>query len=223
MLSSAQEPRIGPCAVLQFGTILPFMGPGFSLVCCTNKSQEKNASKFGFIYFVFICLFVRDNAENIITGLKKTDEDLLLLGFLAQGDLQPPHPWLGFFLTQIFLRMSCPFLIKCSASLNPISKCGVCRQDEERGRVYNYMNAVERDLAALRQGMGLSRRSSTSSEPSPTVKTLIKSFDSASQSSPPCECRDTALLVCLCLCFCQRTRLQRSQCCCLIISHMLLI
>ncbi|XP_016403031.1 cytospin-A-like, partial [Sinocyclocheilus rhinocerous] len=55
------------------------------------------------------------------------------------------------------------------------------RQDEERGRVYNYMNAVERDLAALRQGMGLSRRPSTSSEPSPTVKTLIKSFDSASQ------------------------------------------
>uniref|UniRef100_A0A8C4GLU6 Cytospin-A n=1 Tax=Dicentrarchus labrax TaxID=13489 RepID=A0A8C4GLU6_DICLA len=54
------------------------------------------------------------------------------------------------------------------------------KQDEERGRVYNYMNAVERDLAALRQGMGLSRRSSTSSEPSPTVKTLIKSFDSAS-------------------------------------------
>lgn len=57
------------------------------------------------------------------------------------------------------------------------------RQDEERGRVYNYMNAVERDLAALRQGMGLSRRSSTSSEPSPTVKTLIKSFDSASQGT----------------------------------------
>uniref|UniRef100_A0A8C1A5W6 Cytospin-A n=1 Tax=Cyprinus carpio carpio TaxID=630221 RepID=A0A8C1A5W6_CYPCA len=55
------------------------------------------------------------------------------------------------------------------------------KQDEERGRVYNYMNAVERDLAALRQGMGLSRRPSTSSEPSPTVKTLIKSFDSASQ------------------------------------------
>uniref|UniRef100_A0A7N8WYR2 Cytospin-A n=1 Tax=Mastacembelus armatus TaxID=205130 RepID=A0A7N8WYR2_9TELE len=53
------------------------------------------------------------------------------------------------------------------------------KQEEERGRVYNYMNAVERDLAALRQGMGLSRRSSTSSEPSPTVKTLIKSFDSA--------------------------------------------
>lgn len=49
--------------------------------------------------------------------------------------------------------------------------------------MYNYMNAVERDLAALRQGMGLSRRSSTSSEPSPTVKTLIKSFDSASQGS----------------------------------------
>lgn len=47
--------------------------------------------------------------------------------------------------------------------------------------MYNYMNAVERDLAALRQGMGLSRRSSTSSEPTPTVKTLIKSFDSASQ------------------------------------------
>ncbi|XP_061763008.1 cytospin-A [Nerophis ophidion] len=59
------------------------------------------------------------------------------------------------------------------------------KQDEERGRVYNYMNAVERDLAALRQGMGLSRRSSTSSEPSPTVKTLIKSFDSASQALPP--------------------------------------
>ncbi|KAL2099836.1 hypothetical protein ACEWY4_004230 [Coilia grayii] len=58
------------------------------------------------------------------------------------------------------------------------------KQDEERGRVYNYMNAVERDLAALRQGMGLSRRSSTSSEPSPTVKTLIKSFDSASQDTP---------------------------------------
>ncbi|XP_060791985.1 cytospin-A isoform X2 [Neoarius graeffei] len=58
-------------------------------------------------------------------------------------------------------------------------------QDEERGRVYNYMNAVERDLAALRQGMGLSRRSSTSSEPSPTVKTLIKSFDSASQGPIP--------------------------------------
>ncbi|KAM4616439.1 cytospin-A isoform 2-T2 [Polymixia lowei] len=62
------------------------------------------------------------------------------------------------------------------------------KQEEERGRVYNYMNAVERDLAALRQGMGLSRRSSTSSEPSPTVKTLIKSFDSASQGTPQCEC-----------------------------------
>lgn len=59
----------------------------------------------------------------------------------------------------------------------------VFRQEEERGRVYNYMNAVERDLAALRQGMGLSRRSSTSSEPTPTVKTLIKSFDSASQGN----------------------------------------
>ncbi|XP_077104724.1 cytospin-A isoform X8 [Siphateles boraxobius] len=59
------------------------------------------------------------------------------------------------------------------------------KQEEERGRVYNYMNAVERDLAALRQGMGLSRRSSTSSEPSPTVKTLIKSFDSASQGPVP--------------------------------------
>ncbi|XP_041706697.2 cytospin-A isoform X1 [Coregonus clupeaformis] len=54
------------------------------------------------------------------------------------------------------------------------------KQDEERGRVYNYMNAVERDLAALRQGMGLNRLSSTSSEPSPTVKTLIKNFDNAS-------------------------------------------
>ncbi|XP_048467640.1 cytospin-A [Rhincodon typus] len=62
--------------------------------------------------------------------------------------------------------------------------CDVTWQDEERGRMYNYMNAVERDLAALRQGMGLSRRSSTSSEPSPTVKTLIKSFDSASQVVP---------------------------------------
>lgn len=60
------------------------------------------------------------------------------------------------------------------------------RQEEERGRVYNYMNAVERDLAALRQGMGLSRRSSTSSEPTPTVKTLIKSFDSASSQG---ECQ----------------------------------
>ncbi|XP_048100499.1 cytospin-A [Alosa alosa] len=59
------------------------------------------------------------------------------------------------------------------------------KHEEERGRVYNYMNAVERDLAALRQGMGLSRRSSTSSEPSPTVKTLIKSFDSASQGPGP--------------------------------------
>uniref|UniRef100_A0A673X832 Cytospin-A n=1 Tax=Salmo trutta TaxID=8032 RepID=A0A673X832_SALTR len=58
------------------------------------------------------------------------------------------------------------------------------KQDEERGRVYNYMNAVERDLAVLRQGMGLSRRSSTSSEPSPTVKTLIKSFDNASSQAP---------------------------------------
>uniref|UniRef100_A0A8C7K7R1 Cytospin-A n=1 Tax=Oncorhynchus kisutch TaxID=8019 RepID=A0A8C7K7R1_ONCKI len=58
------------------------------------------------------------------------------------------------------------------------------KQDEERGRVYNYMNAVERDLAVLRQGMGLSRRSSTSSEPSPTVKTLIKSFDNASSQVP---------------------------------------
>lgn len=68
-----------------------------------------------------------------------------------------------------------------------IQKCPdfstVFRQEEERGRVYNYMNAVERDLAALRQGMGLSRRSSTSSEPTPTVKTLIKSFDSASQGN----------------------------------------
>uniref|UniRef100_A0A673WZN8 Cytospin-A n=1 Tax=Salmo trutta TaxID=8032 RepID=A0A673WZN8_SALTR len=64
------------------------------------------------------------------------------------------------------------------------------KQDEERGRVYNYMNAVERDLAVLRQGMGLSRRSSTSSEPSPTVKTLIKSFDNASsQGTPTCECK----------------------------------
>ncbi|XP_039176999.1 cytospin-A isoform X1 [Crotalus tigris] len=59
------------------------------------------------------------------------------------------------------------------------------KQEEERGRVYNYMNAVERDLAALRQGMGASRRSSTSSEPTPTVKTLIKSFDSASQVPSP--------------------------------------
>lgn len=70
------------------------------------------------------------------------------------------------------------------------------RQEEERGRVYNYMNAVERDLAALRQGMGLSRRSSTSSEPTPTVKTLIKSFDSASSqgesSSQSSSCTGSA-------------------------------
>uniref|UniRef100_H9G765 Cytospin-A n=1 Tax=Anolis carolinensis TaxID=28377 RepID=H9G765_ANOCA len=56
------------------------------------------------------------------------------------------------------------------------------KQEEERGRVYNYMNAVERDLAALRQGMGLSRRSSSSSS---SANTLIKSFDSASASSAP--------------------------------------
>ena len=68
--------------------------------------------------------------------------------------------------------------------------CVCSRQGEERGRVYNYMNAVERDLAALRQGMGLSRRSSTSSEPSPTVKTLIKSFDNSSQ----CEGEKTSTL-----------------------------
>jgi len=67
-------------------------------------------------------------------------------------------------------------------TLNALNRLHIdFRQEEERGRVYNYMNAVERDLAALRQGMGLSRRSSTSSEPTPTVKTLIKSFDSASQ------------------------------------------
>ncbi|XP_041436224.1 cytospin-A isoform X2 [Xenopus laevis] len=58
------------------------------------------------------------------------------------------------------------------------------KQEEERGRVYNYMNAVERDLAALRQGMGLNRRSSASSDPAPTVKTLIKSFDNASSQVP---------------------------------------
>ncbi|XP_018117293.1 cytospin-A isoform X2 [Xenopus laevis] len=58
------------------------------------------------------------------------------------------------------------------------------KQEEERGRVFNYMNAVERDLAALRQGMGLTRRSSASSEPTPTVKTLIKSFDNASSQVP---------------------------------------
>ncbi|XP_057216178.1 cytospin-A isoform X2 [Triplophysa rosa] len=71
---------------------------------------------------------------------------------------------------------------KMSKELEELSNM---KQDEERGRVYNYMNAVERDLAALRQGMGLSRRSSTSSEPSPTVKTLIKSFDSVSQGPVP--------------------------------------
>ncbi|XP_056586523.1 cytospin-A isoform X2 [Triplophysa dalaica] len=71
---------------------------------------------------------------------------------------------------------------KISKELEELSNM---KQDEERGRVYNYMNAVERDLAALRQGMGLSRRSSTSSEPSPTVKTLIKSFDSVSQGPVP--------------------------------------
>ncbi|KAL1253221.1 hypothetical protein QQF64_017914, partial [Cirrhinus molitorella] len=69
------------------------------------------------------------------------------------------------------------------------------KQEEERGRVYNYMNAVERDLAALRQGMGLSRRSSTSSEPSPTVKTLIKSFDSASQGPVPASPAAAAVAV----------------------------
>ncbi|XP_073680125.1 cytospin-A [Garra rufa] len=69
------------------------------------------------------------------------------------------------------------------------------KQEEERGRVYNYMNAVERDLAALRQGMGLSRRSSTSSEPSPTVKTLIKSFDSASQGPVPASPASAAVAV----------------------------
>lgn len=74
----------------------------------------------------------------------------------------------------------------------------VFRQEEERGRVYNYMNAVERDLAALRQGMGLSRRSSTSSEPTPTVKTLIKSFDSASQGKflPVCGAGSHVLTAC---------------------------
>ncbi|KAA0719873.1 Cytospin-A SPECC1-like protein [Triplophysa tibetana] len=71
---------------------------------------------------------------------------------------------------------------KISKELEELSNM---KQDEERGRVYNYMNAVERDLAALRQGMGLSRRSSTSSEPSPTVKTLIKNFDSVSQGPVP--------------------------------------
>ncbi|KAM3874368.1 cytospin-A [Diretmus argenteus] len=59
-----------------------------------------------------------------------------------------------------------------------------CKQDEERGRVFNYMNAVEKELAALRQGMGLSRHCSTLSEPSLTVKTLIKSFDNASTQAP---------------------------------------
>uniref|UniRef100_A0A5F8H5X3 Cytospin-A n=1 Tax=Monodelphis domestica TaxID=13616 RepID=A0A5F8H5X3_MONDO len=58
------------------------------------------------------------------------------------------------------------------------------KQEEERGRVYNYMNTVERDLAALRQGMGLGRSSSASSEPAPTVKTLINSFDSVRVASP---------------------------------------
>lgn len=77
------------------------------------------------------------------------------------GDVTPDVPW------SVCVCIECVFVC-------------LLRQDEERGRVYNYMNAVERDLAALRQGMGLSRRSSTSSEPSPTVKTLIKSFDNAS-------------------------------------------
>ncbi|KAK1328269.1 hypothetical protein QTO34_011841 [Cnephaeus nilssonii] len=48
---------------------------------------------------------------------------------------------------------------------------------------------------SLRQGMGLSRRSSTSSEPTPTVKTLIKSFDSASQGKPVAA----SALACPCL------------------------
>uniref|UniRef100_S4RV38 Sperm antigen with calponin homology and coiled-coil domains 1-like a n=1 Tax=Petromyzon marinus TaxID=7757 RepID=S4RV38_PETMA len=43
--------------------------------------------------------------------------------------------------------------------------------------------AVERDLAALRQSVVSSRKSSLAAEPSPTVKTLIKSFNSASQVS----------------------------------------
>lgn len=76
-----------------------------------------------------------------------------------------------------------PYLILIPPVQTVLICCALSRQEEERGRVYNYMNAVERDLAALRQGMGLSRRSSTSSEPSPTVKTLIKSFDSASQGT----------------------------------------
>lgn len=87
------------------------------------------------------------------------------------GDVTPDVPW------SVCVCIECVFVC-------------LLRQDEERGRVYNYMNAVERDLAALRQGMGLSRRSSTSSEPSPTVKTLIKSFDNASsQGTPTCECK----------------------------------
>uniref|UniRef100_UPI00358F5522 cytospin-A n=1 Tax=Myxine glutinosa TaxID=7769 RepID=UPI00358F5522 len=56
-------------------------------------------------------------------------------------------------------------------------------QQEEHGRMINYATVVERDLATLRQGLGLGRRSSLSAEPSPTVKTLIKSFDTASQGS----------------------------------------
>lgn len=67
--------------------------------------------------------------------------------------------------------------------------------------MYNYMNAVERDLAALRQGMGLSRRSSTSSEPSPTVKTLIKSFDSASQGTTLCFSHLYTFHFCTFFCF----------------------
>lgn len=79
---------------------------------------------------------------------------------------------------------SCFNTLYVKVALNAFNRLHIdFRQEEERGRVYNYMNAVERDLAALRQGMGLSRRSSTSSEPTPTVKTLIKSFDSASQGN----------------------------------------
>uniref|UniRef100_A0A8C2S1D0 Cytospin-A n=1 Tax=Capra hircus TaxID=9925 RepID=A0A8C2S1D0_CAPHI len=58
-------------------------------------------------------------------------------------------------------------------------------KNEKLTKELEEIKSLERDLAALRQGMGLSRRSSTASEPTPTVKTLIKSFDSASQVPSP--------------------------------------
>ncbi|XP_078467995.1 cytospin-A isoform X2 [Lampetra planeri] len=54
---------------------------------------------------------------------------------------------------------------------------------QQQSRMFKFSPAVERDLAALRQSVVSSRKSSLAAEPSPTVKTLIKSFNSASQVS----------------------------------------